>query len=152
MIGLRYPLIVKLLRRRGTLVELDASVGRVGRELPDASIERHRRWLARSPEHRLKLTRMKTGDVAFDQKFSVHGAAPLGDAELRHRIARQQGDGVLTLWSGSAARYLLTHPSSAAEAPPAFAGEVGGTAPVEGVVSIVDTMADLLEASLPAAS
>ena len=53
---------------------------------------------------------MKTGDVTFDQKFSVHGAAPLGDAELRHRIASQQGDGVLTLWSGNAARYLLTHP------------------------------------------
>jgi hypothetical protein len=147
-----YPLVVKLLRRRGTLVELEASVGRVGRELPDASIERHRRWLARSPEHRLKLTRVKTGDVSFDQKFSVHGKAPLADAELRHRIARQQGDGVLTLWSGTAARYILTQPSSAADAPPPFAGDVGGTAPVEGVVSIVDTMADLLEASLPAAS
>jgi hypothetical protein len=147
-----YPLVVKLLRRRGTLVELDASVGRIGRELPDASIERHRRWLARSPEHRLKLTRMKTGDLSFDQKFSVHGKAPLADVELRHRIARQQGDGVLTLWSGSGIRYLLTHPSSAAEAPPPFAGDVGGTEPVEGVVSIVDTMADLLEASLPVAS
>jgi hypothetical protein len=147
-----YPIAVKLLRRRSALVELDASVGQVGRELPDASIERHRRWLARSPEHRLKLTRMKTGDATFDQKFSVHGAVPLGDLELRHRIARQQGDGVLTLWTGNAARYLLTYPSSIAEAPPAFAGEVTGAAPVDGLVSIVDTLADLIEASLPAAS
>jgi hypothetical protein len=147
-----YPIAVKLLRRRGTLVELDAAIGQIGRESPDASIERHRRWLARSPEHRLKLTRMKTGDATFDQKFSVHGTAPLGDAELRHRIARQQGDGVLTLWNGNAARYLLAHPSAIDEAPPAFAGQVSGPLPVDGLVSIVDTLADLIEASIPAAS
>ncbi|HVV48823.1 MAG TPA: hypothetical protein VHO06_04125 [Polyangia bacterium] len=145
-----YPVAMKLLRRRGTLIELDATAGQVGREPPDASIERHRRWLARNPEHRLKLGRVKTGDPAFDQKFSVHGSAPLGDAELRQRIARQQGDGVLTLWSGSAARYLLAHPSAIAEAPPAFAGQVVGAAPVDGLVSIVDTLADLIEASAPA--
>ncbi|HLK92557.1 MAG TPA: hypothetical protein VKZ18_21865 [Polyangia bacterium] len=145
-----YPVAMKLLRRRGTLIELDATAGRVGREPPDASIERHRRWLARSPDHRLKLGRVKTGDVAFDQKFSVHGAAPLTDAELRRRIARQQGDGVLTVWNGSAARYLLANPSSTAEAPPAFAGEVDGAASVDGLVSIVDTLADLIEASAPA--
>jgi hypothetical protein len=143
------PIVVKLLRRRGTLVEIDAAFGQVGRELPDASVERHRRRLARHPEHRLNLTRVKTGDATFDQKFSVHGAAPLGDAELRHRIARQQGDGVLTIWSGSAARYLLSHPSSISEAPPAFTGEVGGAAPVDGIVAIVDTLADLVEASQP---
>ncbi len=143
------PLVVKLLRRRGTLVEIDATWGQVGRELPDASVERHRRWLARNPEHRLNLARTKTGDAAFDQKFSVHGTPPLGDAPLRHRIARQQGDGVLTLWSGSAARYLLSHPSSIVEAPPAFAGAVDGAAPVDSIVAIVDTLADLVEASQP---
>jgi hypothetical protein len=130
-------------------VEIDATLGQVGRELPDASVERHRRWLARNPEHRLNLARTKTGDAAFDQKFSVHGTPPLGDAALRHRIARQQGDGVLTLWSGSAARYLLSNPSSIAEAPPAFAGTVDGAAPVDGIVAIVDTLADLVEASQP---
>lgn len=145
-----YPVAMKLLRRRGALVEIDATAGHVGREPPDASIERHRRWLARSPDHRLKLGRMKTGDAPFDQKFSVHGAAPLADADLRRRIARQQGDGVLTVWNGSAARYLLANPSSMAEAPPAFAGQVEGGAPVEGLVSIVDTLADLIEASAPA--
>ena len=145
------PLVVKLLRRRGTLVEIDATFGEAGRELPDASVERHRRWLARSPEHRLKLVRVKTGDAVFDQKFSVHGtAASLGDGEMRRRIARQQGDGVLTLWNGNAARYQLTNPSSVAEAPPAFAGQVDGTAPVEGIVAIVDTLADLVDVSQPA--
>jgi hypothetical protein len=142
---------MKLLRRRGTLIELDATAGRLGREPPDASVERHRRWLARSPDHRLQLARTKTGDAGFDQKFSVHGAAPLADAELRSRIAHQQGDGVLTLWTGSAARYLLTHPASIADAPLAFAGQVDGSAPIEGLVSIVDTLADLIEASMPAA-
>jgi hypothetical protein len=145
------PLVVKLLRRRGALVEIDATFGQAGREPPDASVERHRRWLARSPEHRLKLVRVKTGDAAFDQKFSVHGTAvPLGDGEMRRRIARQQGDGVLTLWSGNAARYQLTSPSSLTEAPPAFAGQVDGAAPVDGIVAIVDTLADLVEASQPA--
>jgi hypothetical protein len=146
-----YPIAMKLLRRRGTLIELDATAGRLGREPPDASVERHRRWLARSPDHRLQLARTKTGDAGFDQKFSVHGAAPLADAELRSRIAHQQGDGVLTLWTGSAARYLLTHPASIADAPLAFAGQVDGSAPIEGLVSIVDTLADLIEASMPAA-
>jgi hypothetical protein len=146
-----YPVAMKLLRRRGTLIELEATAGPLGRELPQASIERHRRWLARSPDHRLKLARMKTGDALFDQKFSVHGAAPLADTELRNRVARQQGDGVLTLWTGSAARYLLAHPSSIAEAPPAFSGQVAGAEPVDGLVSIVDTLADLIEASTPSA-
>ena len=144
-----HPIAIKLLRRRGTLVELDTTVGRAGYDPPSASIERHRRWLARSPEHRLKLTRVKTGDAAFDQRFSVHGDAPLSDVDLRHRVARQQGDGVLTLWHGSAARYLLAHPSSIADAPPAFAGTVAGRAPVDSLVAIIDTMADLIEASQP---
>lgn len=146
-----HPIAIKLLRRRGTLVELDTTVGRAGHDLPSASIERHRRWLARSPENRLKLTRVKTGDPAFDQKFSVHGDAPLGDVELRDRVAQQQGDGVTTLWHGSAARYLLAHPSSIADAPPAFAGTVEGAAPVDSLVAILDTMADLIEASHPPA-
>jgi hypothetical protein len=146
-----HPIAIKLLRRRGTLVELDTTVGDTGHTPPSASIERHRRWLARSPEHRLKLTRVKTGDAAFDLKFSVHGDAPLQDVALRQRVARQQGDGVLTLWPGSAARYLLTHPSSITEAPPAFAGTVTGAAPVDSLVAIIDTMADLIEASQPPA-
>ncbi len=65
--------MLKLMRQRGALFELDAMVGTVGRELPDASVERHRRWLERHPEQRLKLPRLKTGDASFDQKFSVHG-------------------------------------------------------------------------------
>ena len=79
----------------------------------------------------------------------MHGDAPLGDVDLRDRVAQQQGDGVLTLWHGSAARYLLVHPSTIAEAPPAFAGEVAGATPVDSLVAIIDTMADLIEASQP---
>jgi hypothetical protein len=143
------PVTIKLMRKRGTPIELDASYGSAGHAAADASIERHRRWLARSPEHKLKLPRVKTGDPSFDQKFSVHGSAPLADAELRRRLERQQGDGVLTIWRGSAARYQLSHPRS--DAPAAFAGEVEGTAPVQSIVEIVDMLADIVDASTPAA-
>jgi hypothetical protein len=140
---------IKLLRKRGTLVELDATVGTQGHGLPDASIERHRRWLARSPELRLKLERQKTGDADFDQTFSVHGEAPLRDDELRHRLAGQQGDGVVTIWRGGAARYVVAQPSSAAGAPVVFSGETEGDRPVGSIVAILDTLADLVEASRP---
>lgn len=144
-----YPVLLKLMRRRSALVELDATVGVVGRELPDGSIERHRRWLERSPEHRLKLPRAKTGDAAFDQKFSVHGQVPLQESELRHRIARQQGDGVLTVWSGRAARYALANPAALSEAPEMFSGKLEGEPPVTSVVSLLNLLADVIEASLP---
>ena len=97
------PVTIKLMRRRGTPVELEASYGNAGHAAADASIERHRRWLARSPEHKLKLPRMKTGDPSFDQKFSVHGdgaargrgaPAPPGAAAGRrraHDLARHRG-------------------------------------------------------------
>jgi hypothetical protein len=143
------PVTIKLMRKRGTPLELEASFGSAGHAAADASIERHRRWLARSPEHRPQLARVKTGDPSFDQKFSVHGTAPLGDAEMRRRLERQQGDGVLTLWRGSAARYQLSHPGSS-DAPAPFRGQVEGTAPVQSIVEIVDMLADLVEASMPA--
>jgi len=144
-----YPVLLKLMRRRSALVEMDATVGTVGRELPDGSIERHRRWLERNPEHRLKLPRAKTGDAGFDQKFSVHGLVPLQDGELRHRVARQQGDGVLTVWSGRAARYALANPAALAEAPEMFSGKLEGEAPIGSVVSLLNLLADVIEASLP---
>jgi len=56
---------------------------------------------------------------------------------------------VLTIWHGSAARYQLSHPST--DVPPAFTGAVEGSAPVQSIVEIVDTLADLVEASQPAA-
>jgi hypothetical protein len=146
----RQPVMIKLMRKRGTLVELEASYGNAGHAAADASIERHRRWLARSPEYKVKLPRAKTGDPSFDQKFSVHGTAPLADAELRRRLERQQGDGVLTIWKGNAARYQLSHPGS--DAPAAFLGQVEGAAPIQSIVDIVDMLADLVDASMPAAS
>ncbi|HVY38749.1 MAG TPA: hypothetical protein VHM31_12475 [Polyangia bacterium] len=147
-----YPVTLKLMRRRGAVVELDATVGAIGRELPDASVERHRRWLERNPENRLNLPRLKTGDASFDQKFSVHGPAPIGDPELRHRLARQQGDGVLTIWNGRAARYVLANPAALDEAPALFAGQLEGDPPVTTAVALLDTLADLVEASTPADS
>jgi hypothetical protein len=144
-----YPLLIKLMRRRGAPIQLDATLGTVGRELPDGSVERHRRWLERSPEHRLKLPRVKTGDATFDQKFSVHGRAPIQDADLRERIARQQGDGVLTIWNGRAVRYGLANPSSLGEAPAMFSGKLEGEPAVADVVTLLETLADLLDASQP---
>ena len=144
------PVTIKLTRRRGTPVELEAKYGNAGHAAADASIERHKHWLARSPEHKLKLPRVKTGDPSFDQKFSVHGSAPLADADLRRRLEKQQGDGVLTIWKGSAARYQLSHPG--ADAPDAFMGQVDGDGSVQSIVEIVDMLADLVDASMPVAS
>jgi hypothetical protein len=141
------PVAIRLLRRRGALVELDTTLGQPGHGGPDASVERHRRWLARSPADRVSLPRVKTGDATFDQRFSVHGAAPLANADLRRRLARHQGDGIISLWRGMAARYLLAAPAAPGEAPPPFTGRIEGDAPVNTVIEIVDTLADLIDAS-----
>jgi hypothetical protein len=144
------PVTIKLKRKRGTPVELDATYGNAGHAAADASIERHRRWLERNPDQKLRLPRTKTGDASFDQKFSVHGTAPLADTEMRRRLERQQGDGVLTIWRGSAARYQLSHPSS--DVPAVFIGQVDGAAPVQSIVDIVEMLADLVDASMPVPS
>jgi hypothetical protein len=140
------PVAMRLLRRRGALVELEATVGEPARGGPDASIERHRRWLARASEQRVNLPRARTGDATFDQRFSVHGAAPLADPALRHRLLRQPGDGVVSLWRGAAARYHATN-GAPGEAPAPFTGDVEGDAPVLNLVAVLDTLADLVEAS-----
>lgn len=141
------PVTIRLLRRRGALVELDTTLGQPANSRPDASVERHRSWLARVPAERVSLPRVKTGDPAFDQKFSVHGQAPLRDPELRRRLTKQQGDGIVSLWSGLAARYLVASRAAPEDVPPPFAGVVEGDAPVVAVVAIVDTLADLIDAS-----
>jgi hypothetical protein len=141
-----FPVGMRLLRRRGALVELEATVGEAAHGGPDASIERHRSWLGRSPDKRVRLPRVKTGDVTFDQRFSVHGQAPL-DAELRRRLLRQQGDGIVSLWRGTAAAYHLAAPATADDGPPPFAGKIEGAEPVSAVVEVLDALADLVEAS-----
>jgi hypothetical protein len=137
---------MRLLRRRGALVELEATVGEPARGGPDASIERHRSWLARGPEQRVRLPRARTGDPDFDRRFSVHGDAPLADAGLRGRLARHLGDGVVSLWRGAAARYQVRGGASAEDAPP-FSGDLAGEAPVGNVVAVLDTLGDLVEGS-----
>jgi hypothetical protein len=146
------PLAMRLVRRRSVLVELDVTIGQAGRGGPDASIERHRSWLARSPAERVRLPRSKTGDDVFDRRFSVHGQAPLADSELRRRLARNQGDGVVSVWRGAAARYVVSSTASAEEALPPFFGNVDGEPAVTSVVDVVDTLADLLDASSPASA
>ena len=141
------PVTIKLMRKRGTPVELDASYGNAGHAAADASIERHKNWLARSPENKVKLPRVKTGDPVFDQKFSVHGDAPLADTDL--------GDG----WRGSKA----TVSRSGAAAPRATSCRTRRTRPgVErsgrgrGVGGFdrrdVDMLADIVDATMPAAA
>ncbi len=119
---------MRFLRRRGRITEVELTVGDPGHREPSASIERHRSWLARNPDQRLSLPRMKTGDAAFDQKFSVHGAAPLSDEAVRRQLMRQD-DGVLSLWNGAAARYQTT----------------AGAADADGWLALLDLMIDLLE-------
>jgi hypothetical protein len=137
--------MIRFRRRRGVPIELEAVIGQPGHAPPDASIERHRRWLGRNPADRVPHPRTKTGDPAFDQRFTVSGQAPLGDADLRRRLVRQQGDGTVSLWRGAAARYVIADPDPT-EAPPPFASAVGGEAPVAAVVAIVDTLLDLVDA------
>src|SRR5262249_12256538 len=140
------PVAIRLLRRRAALVEIDATVGRPTHGSPDGSIERHRSWLARSPAERVRLPRVKAGDGAFDREFSVHGQAPLGDGELRRRLARGQGDGVVSVWAGAAARYLLSSPARE-QALPAFLGKIEDDGAVTSVVAVVEMLSDLIEAS-----
>ena len=140
------PVGVRFLRRRGRVVEYEAVVGEPGRASPDATIERHRSWLARSPEQRLPLPRMRTGDATFDQKFSVHGKAPLADEGLRRRFAAQ-GAGVVSLWSGAAARYrALSDGDSSGVVDGPLNGQFQGSEPVDAVIADLDRLADLLEA------
>ncbi|HVU51099.1 MAG TPA: hypothetical protein VHL80_10460 [Polyangia bacterium] len=140
------PVAMRLLRRRGALVELEATLGETPRSGPDASIERHRSWLSRRPEQRVRLPRTKTGDEAFDGKLSVHGQAPLADAALRARVGRAAATGVVSLWRGTAARYHASG-TNGADGPPPFRGEVEGDGPVRAIVAVLDTLADLVEAS-----
>ncbi len=123
-VGLRF------LRRRGRITEVELTVGDPGHREPSASIERHRSWLARNPDQRLALPRVKTGDTAFDQKFSVHGNAPLAEESVRKQLMRQD-DGVLSLWTGSAARYQAAT----------------GTPDTDALLALLDLMIDLVETS-----
>lgn len=143
------PVVMRLVRRRGALVELDALLGEAPHGAPDATIERPRAWLARGAEPRARLARARTGDQGFDQKLSVHGSAPLGDADLRRRIERDASAGVVSLWRGAAARYHVARAGLQAPSPP-FTGAVDGEAAVANVLAALEVLADLVEASTSA--
>jgi hypothetical protein len=53
---------------------------------------------------------------------------------------------VVSLWRGTAARYHVSD-AGLPEAPPAFRGDVEGDEPVATLVAVLDTLADLVEAS-----
>ena len=57
------------------------------------------------------------------------------------------GNGVVFLWRGTAARYRIWSNGSADDRGAPFSGEVEGEAPVRQVVSALDTLVDLVEAS-----
>jgi hypothetical protein len=119
---------IRFLRRRGRITELEVTVGDPGHREASATIERHRTWLARSPEQRLPLPRARTGDAVFDQRFSVHGDAPLQSDTVRREIMRHE-EGQFSLWKGTAARY---------HAPT-------GVADSAAVIALVDVLIDLTE-------
>jgi hypothetical protein len=140
------PVAMRLLRRHGVLVELEATVGEAPHGRADASIERHRSWFARGLDQRVRLPRIKSGDEAFDGKLTVHGHAPLDDAALRARLLREAATGVVSLWRGTAARYQVAG-ASRLEGPPPFRGEIESDSSVGTIVAVLDTLADLVEAS-----
>ena len=135
------PVEVRLRRARSTVRELEVTVGapEVGR--PIATIESHEAWLARRPEDRLPLPRMKTGDPVFDWKVGVHGQAPVREADIRRRILRL-AEGTITLWNG-AARFLA--PGNPAAALHRFTLAATVTT-VRAVVEVVDTLIELVDA------
>jgi hypothetical protein len=124
---------IRFLRRRGRITEVDITVGDPGHREPSATIERHRGWLARSPEQRLPLPRSKTGDPTFDQRFSVHGEARL-ESELVRRGIMERDDGLYSVWNGTAARYQATT----------------GVADAAVFLALLDLLIDLMEAGTPA--
>lgn len=119
---------IRFLRRRGRITELEVTVGDPGHREATGTIERHRTWLARSPEQRLPLPRARTGDPAFDQRFSVHGEAPLHSDAVRGEISRYE-DGQFSLWKGTAARYHA----------------VTGVADATALIALLDLLIDLIE-------
>jgi hypothetical protein len=62
-------------------------------------------------------------------------------------LLRATGDGVVYLWKGAAARYHVRGDAAVESRPAPFSGEVGGDPPVRNVVSALDALADLVEAS-----
>jgi hypothetical protein len=121
---------IRFLRRRGRITELEVTVGDPGHREATATIERHRSWLARSPEQRLPLPRARTGDPTFDHRFSVHGEAPLQSDTVRREIMRHE-EGLFSLWKGTAARYHAT----------------SGIADSAALLALLDVLIDLVEAS-----
>ncbi len=146
------PVSMRLLRRRGVLVELEAVVGATPHGGPDASVERPHSWLARGADQRARLPRVKTGDAAFDLRLTVHGHAPLANAELRRRLMREAADGIVSLWRGTAARYAAAARSLDGVTPSPFDGKLEGDAPVSAVVAVLDLLVDLIDASTGEAS
>jgi len=133
---------IEIKRARGSVRDVNVTVGVPGDGPPDATIESHEVWLGRRPEDRAALPRVKTGDPAFDGKMGIYGRAPLDERGLRRRILRLT-DGTITLWGASAARFVAS--TGQAETPRRFV-QLVGPAGARWLVEIVDALGDLIQA------
>lgn len=137
-----HPISLRFIRTHGRVESVRAEVGLPGDDTPDAAIESHERWLARPPEDRLNMERVRTGDRPFDRKLGVYGKIALADPQLRRRLMRHN-DGSFTFWNGRAARFLALRdgrPELSADALTASA-----QLPTAAILHLVDTLVDIIE-------
>ena len=139
---------IKMLRKRDTLVELDATVGTQGTACrTPASNGTGGGWPAtRSTGSSSNGKRPATRISIRRSACTARRRSATTSCAAGWRASRE------TAWSRSGAgaprAILVAHPSSAAGAPAIFAGQIDGEAPVDSIVAILDTLADLVEASI----
>jgi hypothetical protein len=137
-----HPISLRFIRTHGQVDSVRAEVGMPGDDTPDAAIESHERWLARPPENRLSMERVRTGDRPFDRKLGVYGKIALADPLLRRRLMRHH-DGSFTFWNGRAARFLALR-----DGRPGARLETLTTSaqlPTPAILHLIDTLVDVIE-------
>jgi len=139
-----HPVSLRFVRTHGQVDSLRAEVGTPGDDVPDAAIESHERWLARAPEDRLSMQRIRTGDGPFDRKLGVYGKIALTDPHLRRRLMRHP-NGSFTFWNGRAARYLALRDTRGGKGPGSLTDS--GQLPMPAILHLVDTLVDVLESN-----
>ena len=156
------PVLIRIRREHGRVRELEVAAGVRPASAPTGTIEAHEAWLARRPDERSPLPRLKTGEAAFDRKIGVYGRAPLGDRGLRRRILPHAALGTFELWGAAgsaaangavadgtatgAARFIATSASASSDGraqilPPS------GSAAGRALIDVIDLLLDLVDAS-----
>ena len=141
------PVTIKLMRKRARPSSSMRAIGNAGHAAADASIERHRRWLERSPEHscgcraRRQATRrsIRSSACTARRRSRTSRCAAGWNASRATACSR----------SGAAARRATSSHTRAATCPQRSSGQVDGAAPVQSIVDIVEMLADLVDASMP---